>query len=116
MTYPKLSQCQSCQMNAHSSYLVCAIHPLGPPELACPDYAPEPGYDTEQWEPVGAAYYDGELVITRRALSPEDRHRLLETHPLFTGHCPNCGYRFAIESMPQVHWDCPECGWKDDSI
>ncbi len=103
-------------MNAHSHYLVCAIHPGGPCSDTCLDYAPELGYESEQWEPVGAAYYNGELVITRRVIEPEERLRLLDTHPLFTSHCPRCCHRFPTESLPPVHWDCPECGWMDDSV
>lgn len=40
---------------------------------------------------------------------------LLETHPIFTGRCPDCGYEFDADELP-VHFDCPECGWIDDSI
>ncbi|MDL5055381.1 hypothetical protein QQ056_17765 [Oscillatoria laete-virens NRMC-F 0139] len=38
------------------------------------------------------------------------------THPLFTGICPKCGHLFDRANPPPVHWDCPECGWVDDSV
>ncbi|AFY62777.1 DUF6464 family protein [Synechococcus sp. PCC 6312] len=116
MTSPKLFQCQSCQMNAHSNYLICAIHPTGPGEKQCPDYAPEPGHDREQWQPEGAAYYNGELVLSRR-ISVNQQLSLLENHPIFTGCCPRCGHTYGDRDYSAiVHWDCSVCGWMDDSI
>ena len=47
-------------------------------------------------------------------LTPEQRLEILETHPLFTGKCPQCGHEFA--DYPLIHWDCPACGWIDDSV
>ena len=41
---------------------------------------------------------------------------LLDTHPFFTHHCPECGYYFDPNNSPAVHWDCPECGWIDDTV
>ncbi|WP_253276375.1 hypothetical protein [Synechococcus sp. PCC 6312] len=95
-------------MNAHSQYLVCAIHPCGPSSDACPDYAPEPGYDTDLWEPVGAAYYNGELVVTRRVVSAENRLHLLESHPLFRAVVPDvmtfspCIFASSSLGLPEV--------------
>lgn len=31
-------QCRTCRFNAHSPYLVCAVHPAGPEVNPCPDY------------------------------------------------------------------------------
>jgi hypothetical protein len=108
------AECQRCQMfSGHlgDEYPVCGIHPLGPAEIPCLDFAEI----TEQCEPLGASYYDGELVLQpEHFLSTEDRLEILNTHPLFTGRCPNCGETFA-EAIA-VHWDCPACKWKDDSV
>jgi len=41
---------------------------------------------------------------------------LLDTHPLFTGLCPQCEHPFPKYERPPVHWDCAECGWMDDSV
>ena len=94
-----------------SEYLVCAIHPTGPSETPCPDFAEV----TEQWEPLGAAYYNGELILQpESSLSTEERLEILSTHPIFTGACPACGSAIAGEDL--VHWDCAVCGWMDDSV
>ncbi len=107
-------ECQRCQL--FSGCLgdedpVCGIHPLGPVEIPCLDFAEI----TEQCQPLGAAYYGDELVIQpEHYLSTEERLEILDTHPLFTGKCPNCGE--AIAQTPVVHWDCPGCKWLDDSV
>lgn len=73
--------------------------------------------DKEQWCPTGYYWYDGELIpIQSLPLSIEERLQLLDNHPLFTGFCPECGYQFSKENPPAVHWDCPSCGWFDDSV
>ena len=41
---------------------------------------------------------------------------LLDTHSLFTGRCPECEMTYPQYETPPVHWDCPECGWMDDSV
>jgi hypothetical protein len=113
---PKGEECDSCQRFSGylgTEYLVCAIHPHGPAEIPCPDFAEIVG----QWEPVGAAYYDGELVLQPpHYLTTAERLELLETHPMFTGVCPRCGAAIAIEG--RVHYDCESsgCGWMDDSL
>jgi len=50
------------------------------------------------------------------AITPEQQWQVLESHPLFTGHCPSCGYRFPSHVPELIHFDCPECGWIDDSV
>jgi predicted RNA-binding Zn-ribbon protein involved in translation (DUF1610 family) len=94
-----------------SSFLVCAIHPTGPVEIPCPDFAEV----SEQYEPLGGAYYAGELVLQpAHYLTTAERLEILETHPFFTGVCPDCGEAIGGEGL--VHYDCPSCGWKDESI
>jgi predicted RNA-binding Zn-ribbon protein involved in translation (DUF1610 family) len=92
-------------------YLVCAVHPLGSAQIPCPDFTKV----TENWAPVGATYYNGELILDSPAyLTTAERLELIATHPLFTGECPSCGSTFA--GAPAVHWDCPNCVWVDDGV
>jgi hypothetical protein len=73
--------------------------------------------DEELWEPVGASYYNGELVLQpQQHWTREEQLELLDWHPLFTGKCPHCGASFSKDYTARVHWDCPECGWKDDTV
>jgi predicted RNA-binding Zn-ribbon protein involved in translation (DUF1610 family) len=73
--------------------------------------------DNEQWEPEGASYYNGELILQpRQRWTPEQQLELLDTHPIFTGRCPQCGYEFQRDYTARVHWDCPECGWMDETV
>jgi hypothetical protein len=111
---PKLPECDRCQLSAHSNYLVCAIHPEGPEGNECLDFAPVAGSE-EQWQPLGGSYYNGELICDwTHYLTTQERLELLDTHPLFTGLCPNCEVPIRETTPPRVHWDCPECGWLDD--
>jgi predicted RNA-binding Zn-ribbon protein involved in translation (DUF1610 family) len=71
--------------------------------------------------PLGAAYYDGELVLhPEHYLMTEQRLKILDTHPLFTGVCPSCGMAIAShqESAGEgiVHYDCEACRWMDESV
>ena len=108
------TDCHHCQRFSGycgSQYLVCGIHPTGPIETPCPDFAEV----TEQFEPLGGAYYDGEFVLQpTHYLTTAERLEILETHPFFTGVCPKC--RQAISGENQVHYDCPNCDYKDDLI
>ncbi|WP_299406742.1 hypothetical protein [Acaryochloris sp. IP29b_bin.148] len=105
--------CQQCDRFSGylgSQYLVCAIHPSGPAQNPCPDFAEV----NEDWEPVGARYEDDELNKDWAGyLTSSERIEVLESHPYFTGICPKCGESFG-DSRP-IHYDCA-CGWIDDSI
>ncbi|MEC4818038.1 MAG: hypothetical protein SAK29_32925 [Scytonema sp. PMC 1069.18] len=88
----------------------------------------------EQWEPEGATYIGGELVIEREDISEpsfyngeeiiqprqmwtqQQQMELLDKHPMFTGKCPSCGYEYDRDYTARVHWDCPVCGWMDDTV
>lgn len=72
---------------------------------------------TEQlWEPAGASYYAGELIVQpRQRWTQQEQLQLLDTHPMFTGRCPQCGAEFERDYRSVVHWDC-SCGWMDDSV
>lgn len=114
---PKLPECDRCLLYAHNPYLVCAVHPTGLETDSCIDFREDPNAEIEElWEPEGASYYNGELILHRPRLSKEEQLQILETHPLFTGVCPECGYRFPGHIPDLIHFDCPECGWIDDSV
>ena len=126
---PKLPECDRCHFYARSAYTVYTIHPYGVDSDNCLDFRQDPNLEPEElWEPEGASYIDLELVLERsyyngeqikqpeRKLTPEQQWQILETHPLFTGHCPSCGYRFPPHVPELIHFDCPSCGWIDDSV
>jgi hypothetical protein len=69
------------------------------------------------WEPEGATYYNGELILQpQQRWTPEQQLELLDTHPLFTGRCPQCEMTYPQYETPPVHWDCSACGWMDDAV
>ncbi len=99
------------------------------------------GPDEEQWQPEGAFFVNGDLVIDRdndngaslgehrsfyngeEIVQPrftrwtrEEQLELLDYHPMFTGRCPECGSEFARDYRALMHWDCPHCGWVDDTV
>ncbi len=127
---PKIPECDRCLFYAHDHHFICAIHPDGVEGDSCMDFRPDPeledkqfvdflgiGEDNEQWEPEGASYYNGELVLQpRQRWTPEQQLELLDTHPIFTGKCPECGYEFQRDYTARVHWDCPQCGWMDETV
>jgi rubrerythrin len=66
---------------------------------------------------IGRSFYNGEEIIQpRQRWTPEEQLWLLDNHPLFTGVCPECGYRFTQSERQIVHFDCPRCSWVDDSV
>jgi hypothetical protein len=78
-----------------------ACHPVNP------NAPPE-----ELWEPEGASYYNGELILQpRQRWTLEQQLELLDTHPLFTGRYPRCEMTYPKYETPPVHWDCSACGW-----
>lgn len=143
---PKIPACDRCLLYANEPFLVCAVHPNGPTGSTCFDFRPDPQLegkrfvnflglesqqqdnelfsnpfdlepDEELWEPEGASYYNGELIMQpRKCWTRQEQLELLDTHPMFIGRCPVCGYKFLRDNPPQVHWDCPNCTWKDDSL
>jgi hypothetical protein len=98
--------CSDCQYNARSGYLLCALHPAGPPRDPCPDFLPQPSKE-ELWLP--------ELRMDEldpwANLPLEDQVWIRLYHPFYTGICPGCKMIWLGE---MVHYDCPECGWVDD--
>ncbi len=58
----KLPDCDLCLNNAHSNFLVCAIHPVGIDSPACPDFEAEILESEELWCPDGYTFVDNQLV------------------------------------------------------
>lgn len=78
-------------------------------------FAPNP--NEEQWEPEGVSYYNGELILQpKQQRTSEEQLWLLGNHPLFTSVCPECKYHFPQANFHTVHFDCPHCGWINDSV
>ncbi|WP_036487321.1 hypothetical protein [Myxosarcina sp. GI1] len=119
----KIPDCDRCLLYAHNPYFVCAVHPDGvtsdKPDgmasLRCMDFRPNPNAEkAEQWSPEGYSWYNDELIPNRpSSYTQAEQLEILDTHPVFTGVCPQCRYRF---NERLVHYDCPECGWMDDSV
>ena len=86
--------------------------------------------DEELWHPIGArfigeelaiersgSFYNGEEIVQQgQRWSREEMLEMLDTHPIFTGRCPNCEMPLALYERPPVHYDCPYCNWKDDTV
>ncbi|WP_416667832.1 hypothetical protein [Egbenema bharatensis] len=115
---PKLPECDRCLLYAHNSHLICAVHPTGVDEDECPDFRINPDAAPEEvWEPIGASYYNGELILQpEQRWSQAEQLQLLDRHPMFTGRCPECEMPILPTYPPLVHWDCAHCGWKDDWV
>jgi hypothetical protein len=108
--------CDRCLNNAHSNYLVCAIHPKGIDGEVCPDFADD---GQELWCPDGYRFdqqhqlvklpvtYETDHVPT---LTRAQQYQILMTHPMFTGLCPQCRYEY--KGWNQSNWDCLMCGWE----
>jgi hypothetical protein len=94
------------------------VHPSGVDDDRCPDFRPDPKIEPEeQWSPEGYSWYGDHLITNRPSrYTQEQQLAILDSHPFFTGVCPSCGHEFERQNQPKVHWDCPECGWVDDSV
>lgn len=122
----KLDICDHCLFCAHTPHLVCAVHPSGVAGDECLDFRHSPDNDptlafyepVEEWQPLGAATYGDEVVrcSSVKRFTDEQRLELLDTHPLFTGRCPNCEMPLHEREPARVHWDCEHCGWMDDAV
>ncbi len=129
---PKIPDCDRCLYNARDYHIVFAPHPSGPMGNTCHDFEADPElegkrfvdflglqHQTEvvEWEPEGASFYNGELILqSRQRWTQQEQLQLLDVHPLFTGRCPECEARIERDYSARVHFDCIECGWMDDSV
>lgn len=117
---PKIPECNRCLLYAHDPHIVCAFHPGGVEGDRCFDFRKDPNAQVEElWQPEGATYYNGELILQPRPRwTQEQQLELLDWHPLFTGKCPKCGAEYERDCTSRVHWDCPnsECDWIDDTV
>jgi hypothetical protein len=117
---PKIPQCDRCLLYAHNPHLVCAVHPKGVDGNTCKDFEADPYTEAEElWQPQGARYIGGELVLEHNHLLVDGIEiiylDLTSWHPMHTGKCPRCGHNYDRDYTARVHWDC-ECGWMDDSV
>lgn len=113
----KIPDCDRCILYAHDPHLVCAVHPSGVETDKCLDFRPDPNAKVEeQWSPEGYSWYGDELIANRSSrYSQLEQIQILDNHPFFTGVCPQCRHEFNQGSQI-VHFDCPNCGWIDDSV
>jgi len=64
---PKIPECDRCLLYDRNPYLICAVHPTGPNTDTCPDFREDPDAEPDElWEPEGATYYNGELILQPR--------------------------------------------------
>lgn len=114
----KIPDCDRCLLYTHQIYFVCAVHPEGVETEKCPDFRPDPEAieDKELWSPVGYSWYGDELIPDRLCrYTREEQEKILDTHPFFTGVCPDCQHIFTSSPTPRDIWQCPECGgWESD--
>lgn len=112
----KIEECDRCLFYPRNPQIICAIHPYGVDGDTCLDFRPnqELNEPDELWEPEGASYYNGELILHTPKYSREEQFRILDTHPFFTGICPNCQYDFGGIYLLKDEWKCPNCSWVDD--
>lgn len=112
----KISDCDRCWFYSRNPYIICAIHPYGIEENSCSDFEPNPELEKsdELWEPQGASYYNGELILHTPKYTREEQLYILDNHPFFTGICPECGFNFGGICLPKNEWNCPNCNWVDD--
>lgn len=128
---PKIPDCDRCRFYEGNPYIVCANFPSGPGDDFCPHFALDPDGNQRNCgnrkEPrfvngdlvIGRdlSFYNGEEIIQpRQRWTPEEQLDLLDSHPMFTGRCPQCEVTFPRYDKPPVHWDCPACGWVDNSV
>ncbi|PZO50930.1 MAG: hypothetical protein DCF15_15295 [Phormidesmis priestleyi] len=109
---PKIPECDRCQYFLHSPYIVCAVNPFGPASLTCEDFSAIAQADAEiSRHPLGGGYYLGDWVPHPfPAIVTDTQVALLDWHPQFTGHCPEC--KRPIAESDKGHWKCNHCDWK----
>jgi hypothetical protein len=113
-----LLQAVRCLLYSQQLYFVCPVHPEGV-EDECPDFRPDPEIDEEEeeyWSPTGYFWYGDNLIPNRLCrYTKEEQEKILDTHPLFTGLCPNCSHIFTTSPPTGAPWHCPACDWRENS-
>jgi rubrerythrin len=115
----KISDCNRCQFFSHQLYFVCAIHPEGVDTEHCLDFRPDADAveEDELWAPEGYSWYGDDLIENRPSrYTPEEQLEILDTHPFFTGTCPQCGHEFETSPPPHAPWPCPRCNWMEGTV
>lgn len=91
---PKIPDCDRCFHNGHSNYLVCEIHPEDV-DKSRPDVEFRVTYETDHVPKLTSA----------------QQYQILMTHPMFTGLCPQCRYKYPSD---RIEWNCPMCKLQSD--
>ena len=115
---PKIPDCNRCLLYTPEPHLVCGVHPHGVEGDSCMDFRPNPKIEPEEpWSPEGYSWYGNELIPNKASrYTTEQQIEMLDNHPFFTGVCPNCQHQFERTNTQIVHFDCPSCGWIDESV
>jgi len=128
--FRKIPECDRCQFFSGNALLPCSVHPKGVSGESCLDFR-EDERTAQHWQEfLGLDWvregtvsseeggsYGGEMIRCHPfRFSDAERLELLDYHPLFTGRCPECEMPIQQLDAPLVHWDCPHCGWKDDTV
>ncbi|OKH31305.1 hypothetical protein NIES2101_41615 [Calothrix sp. HK-06] len=100
----QLPECSCCRFYCGNPYIFCEVLPDGPVSNPCIYYAPKIGTN-----------YDGEVMQQPKPQSTfEEEFVMLHNHPLFTGACPQCNYKFPKHEQVAQQYICPSCGWSDE--
>jgi hypothetical protein len=95
----KIPACDRCVYYAHSRFLVCALYPLGPNGKSCQDFESAELWQPDRWQDF-----------------QDQGMEEFDWHPIFTGLCPDCDRPFSRFQLPPLQWQCPRCGWQDDTF
>lgn len=115
----KIPECDRCYFFSHQLYFVCSVHPEGVESDHCLDFRPDPDVvekSEELWAPKGYSWYGDDLIENRPSrYTSQEQLEILDSHPFFTGTCPQCGHKFESSPLPHALWHCPRCDWMEDS-
>ena len=65
--------------------------------------------EKKQHNLLGYSWYGNELIANRQSrYSTEEQMKVLETHPFFTGLCPECGHKLDKDNC-SADYDCFFC-------
>lgn len=109
-----------CYFFSNQLYFVCVVHPEGVESDRCLDFRPDPDlvdHNEELWAPLGYSWYGDDLIENRPSrYTSQKQLEILDTHPFFTGTCPNCGHKFETSPPPHTPWHCSRCDWMNESV